>query len=58
MVNASASLKHNRWLVLVCEGDLVDQNDGLSVGDGFTLVSRCICIGYRLFVQEGIRRYR
>ena len=38
MVNASASLKHSRWLVLVVEGDLVDQNDGLSVGDGC-----CIC---------------
>ena len=40
IVNASASLKHSRWLVLEDEGDLVDQKDGLSVGDGCGIVSR------------------
>lgn len=38
-MNASASLKHRRWFVLELEGDLVDQNDGLSVGDGYRDVS-------------------
>jgi len=37
MVKASFSLKHCRWLVLVDEGDFVDQKDGLSlVGEGGT----------------------
>jgi hypothetical protein len=35
IVNASLSLKHSRWPVLGEEGDLVDQKEGLSVGDGY-----------------------
>ena len=56
-MNASASLKHSRWLVLEDEGDLVDQNEGLSVGDGCGIVSSGLkeC---RPLVQEGIRHYR
>ena len=43
MVKASFSLKHWRWLVLVDEGDLVDQKEGLSlVGDGYQTISCCV----------------
>ena len=38
MVKASLSLRHERWLLDVNEGDLVDQNAGLSVGDGWRVV--------------------
>jgi hypothetical protein len=42
IVNASLSLKHSRWFVEVEEGDLEDQKDGRSVGDGYRTVNLAV----------------